>query len=412
MEDKNLIAGIRKKFLQSSIIDEQFKKFLDSDRPVVVYGAGRQARIVIDFCGMFDKSVKALLTSGSTDRFGTLPREGEMPLYVMHDLPDDFKINEYDVILGVDSKYHDEIIEMLEKAGATHYYAVSNWTETNEAVRTLYYRSYFAYYGAQFLLDSDGEQYLTYKTDGIDLRVYFPNDPLFRANILGEYGNILLPVLFNDERLCIWGAYEKPPYVCLRPGDIVFALGAGAGLFSCLAAAKGCEVYAFEPFNAPIFPFLKKSAKLYERNIHIVPYAVGDKDGKSVFYYNDHLDRDLDLCQSSVIRSVNLENAETETEMITLDTFMKESKLPRVDFIKSQIEYAEALMLQGAQKTLAKFSPVLSFYSPKALGNDAHLEVESLIKKANPEYVFEYYKRRVYAYCPLSFRFCQEVECR
>lgn len=396
MDYTKITEHIREKFLQSEL-DGQLKDFLSSDCPVMIYGAGRQARLVIDFCNMFNKKLCALLTSGSTQRWGLLPREDELPLYTMGDLPEKINLAEYDILLGVNSSLNEEIIPALQAAGASHVYAPKDWNKENDRIRYLFYRSYFEWHGADFHTDAEGEEILCYRKDDMDFRTYFPKDPLFRANVLGEFGNIVLPALFHDERICCLGPYEKEPYVLLKRGDIVLDLGASVGLFSCVAAAKGCTVYAFEPGNIPVYRFLSKNADLYEE-IHVMPFAVGEKNGVSPFYYNDNTERDMDLCRSSVHRHLDRSFRETQVDMVTLDRFVEEHSIPRIDFIKSHIEYAENYMLMGAQRILRDSFPIFSAYSKKKLAGKDVEEVERLLREGNPGYHIEYEKRRVYAY--------------
>lgn len=383
--------------VSESDLDSDFISFINSERPVVVYGAGRQARLVIDFCNMFDREILCLLTSGSRERWGLLPREDEMPLYTVVDFPQGIDKDKVDVILAVNSKNNAELLKNLKETGFTNCYAISDWNDQNERIRETFYYTYFMLHGAEFIEDHDGERLVVYESTGNKFMTYFPRDPIFKANVLGEFGNIVLPALFNDERMCVLGPYERKPNIEVKEGDVVFDLGASVGLFSCVAASKASKVYAFEPGNMPIYKYLVKNTKLY-KNIEVVPYAVGDRICSTPYFFNNMTDIDMDLCQSSIHREINKNFSETTVEMITLDSFVKERNLGKVDFIKSHIEYTEDLMLKGAQNLLKKFYPKLSFYSQKALKTGTHITVENLIKSGNSNYTIEYYKRRVYAY--------------
>ena len=82
-------------------------------------------------------------------------------------------------------------------------------------------------------------------------------------------------------------------------------------------------------------------------------------------------------------------------ETITLDDFVQEQKLDRVDFIKSDIEGFERYMLQGAQETLKNFAPKLALCTYH-LPNDPEV-MSDLIMRANPKYNVVQGKKKLYA---------------
>lgn len=378
-------------------IDHKWIEFINSDRKAIIYGAGKQARIVIDFCKMFNKDIYCLMTTDSRQRWGLLPRENEMPLYLYNEFPEELNKDDYDIIISMNSKYNEEITKNLNENGYSRVFGVNNWDELNMSLRDNYFELYFDYYGCEYHEDEEHERYLTYKDNLNDFKMYFPYDRLFNSNTVGELGNIVLPSLFNDDRISCLGPYEYGDNVRLHKDDIVLDLGANVGLFSCVAAARGCRVYAFEPAKMPVMKYLKKNASLYS-SIEIVPKAVREYSGRTDFYYNDRTDNDYDMCQSSIHKELNPAYSRTEVECITIDEFVQREHLSDVNFIKSHIEYTERNMLEGAQRTLKRFHPVLSFYSQKELGNEQYKEIEALILKANSNYEIIYSKRRIYAY--------------
>lgn len=206
----------------------------------------------------------------------------------------------------------------------------------------------------------------------------------------------VLPSILSDFDYLIEGAYEYDA-VILKDGDIVFDLGANLGLFSSVAAAKRCQVYAFEPVPRTI-GFLSKVAKLYP-NITICPFAISDKTGAvSINVDGDGRDTGDNLGNSTLMPHDSFSTLEVSA--ITVDDFV-EQKLPpssRVDFIKADIEGAECMMLRGAQRTLARFGPKLAlctYHRP-----DDPQEMERLILQANPHYKIIHKWAKLYAYCP------------
>jgi hypothetical protein len=71
-----------------------------------------------------------------------------------------------------------------------------------------------------------------------------------------------------------------------------------------------------------------------------------------------------------------------EVPLITIDALVSELGLPRVDFIKMDIEGAEPNALLGARRTIAAFRPRMSIACEHSPGEYA--EVKKAISKAAP----------------------------
>ena len=91
----------------------------------------------------------------------------------------------------------------------------------------------------------------------------------------------------------------------------------------------------------------------------------------------------------------NFEVNSNIVETITLDDFVKENNLGRVDFIKADIEGFERNMLQGAQDTLKNFAPKLALCTYH-LPDDPEV-MSNLIMQANPNYKIVFGKMKLYA---------------
>jgi FkbM family methyltransferase len=201
--------------------------------------------------------------------------------------------------------------------------------------------------------------------------------------------DILFPAAFNAIPPGTEGPCELGE-VCLEQKDVVIDCGANLGLFSAVAAGRGCTVYAFEPVSKTL-PFLRKTQALYPENIHIVQMALSNTCGK------------VRITDNFMVSTIMPERQTTtdpmdEVDVITLDEYVRENRIQRVDFIKADIEGAERLLLEGAKETLRAFGPKLSICSyhfpddPKVL--------ESLIKQANPNYRIIHKYAKIYAHIP------------
>lgn len=394
------------KNLEYCKVSEVFLKFVDSPRPAVIYGAGRQARIVLDFCTMFGKEVTCLMTTKPCSRWGLLPQD--MPMFQPQQFLENHMPVDYDVITAVGETVVEEVTACVKENGYPNCFVISDWNILNDKIRRLFYDCYLEYHGAKIIQRENDSAYVEVPTANGLFRTCYPSEHIFQANVLGEFNNIILPSVFDDFSLALQGAYELPEQnVTVQKGDIVFDLGANIGLFSCAAASRGCEkVYAFEPMPYVINYMLNKNAEL-NLSIEVIPKVVGAYCGNIPFYYNDRLQKDADTCRGSIHRNLEPLYAVMTAEQITLDSFVKERGISHVDYIKSHIEYAENDMLKGAQDTLRHFAPKLAFYSQRALGNDRYKEIESLILAANPNYKFVYKWRRVFAYVPNEKNWCR-----
>lgn len=181
------------------------------------------------------------------------------------------------------------------------------------------------------------------------------------------------------------GAFD----VTVKKGDIVIDAGAWIGDFSAYASSMGAIAYAFEP-TKKTFELLQKTAELNEKG-RIVPVrkGLGDKvETLSISTSN----------QGSSGNSFVMGNkagTSEKAEITTIDQFVKERNLPRVDFIKSDIEGFERNLLMGARETLKKFAPKLALCTYH-LPDDPQV-MYHLIKEANPDYTVVFLRHKLFA---------------
>jgi FkbM family methyltransferase len=142
----------------------------------------------------------------------------------------------------------------------------------------------------------------------------------------------------------------------VRPGDIVLDCGANVGVTVRRALKLGAaKVVAIELASAPL--------ECLRRN-----FASEIQQGKVIVYPKGVWDRDAELeltgisgiaSTASSVAFQHEENLE-KVQLTTIDHLVAELHLPRVDFIKMDIEGAEGAALQGAQQTVATLHPRLA----------------------------------------------------
>ena len=179
----------------------------------------------------------------------------------------------------------------------------------------------------------------------------------------------ILPTFFNDFSMLVEGSYEWNE-VILDKNDIVFDCGANIGSFSAIALSKGCEVHAFEPIP-DTFALLKKNLRHYKsEKQYLNMIGLSNKTSIEDFYIHPS-----SLSNSYLIADGNKERI--SIPVTTIDHYVKENNIKKVDFIKVNIEGAERHMLLGATDTIKKYRPKLSIST--SLFNDDPQIIEELI---------------------------------
>jgi FkbM family methyltransferase len=203
--------------------------------------------------------------------------------------------------------------------------------------------------------------------------------------------NIALEVL---SLLSNEGPYENE-YVKIRKNDIVIDAGANMGLFSMYCSEKKIKkVYAFEP-QASVLATLKGNIQLnaLAESVEIVPMGLSDMND---FYSLSH--SNLGREAASIVLKRNEDNDIEKIRCVSLDSWVAENNIPRIDFIKADIEGAERYMLLGATQILKDFSPRLAICTYH-LPDDPKV-LEKIILKANNKYIINHSSHKLYAFVP------------
>jgi FkbM family methyltransferase len=185
-----------------------------------------------------------------------------------------------------------------------------------------------------------------------------------------------------------YGYTDLPFDVTVKEGDVVIDAGAWIGDFSAYAASKNALCYAFEP-TSETYKILRQTAELNDNRIIPVQKGLGDREYETKIYFGE-----ASGGANNIYNCSNTDRGET-IQITTLDRFVEENKIERIDFIKSDIEGAERDMLKGAKHTLAKFAPKLAictYHLP-----DDPVVLTQLILEANPKYKIVYLRHKLFA---------------
>jgi FkbM family methyltransferase len=205
----------------------------------------------------------------------------------------------------------------------------------------------------------------------------------------GDYNKFLVGALGNlyDEG----GPHELEDGnfdVRVKSGDIVIDAGAWCGDFGAYAAFKGAVTYAFE-ISGTTFRYLEETVALNEGKI--VPVKMGLSNSCKVMGV---LSARGWMWNGLVSSSSNSDSCE-KVEVTTLDAFIQEKKIKKVDFIKADIEGVERDMLEGAAYVLKTFAPKLAICTYH-LPDDPQV-LRDRILSANPRYKIVQMRHKLYA---------------
>jgi len=243
--------------------------------------------------------------------------------------------------------------------------------------------SYFDFSGAilpDISADKNNYYLLTFVFEDVFLIPCFYDDNFDKAlvELLDKY-MVEGPYGYKD------GVFD----VTIKTNDIVIDAGAWIGDFSAYAASKDAITYAFEPVEE-IFQILCKTADLNKGKICPVKKGLGNNECE----VNIFTSKENSASNSFVIKEKNT-ISEEKISITTLDKFVVEAQLARVDFIKADIEGAEREMLKGAEDILKTFAPKLAICTYH-LPDDPDV-LEKIILEANPNYKVVQLRHKLFA---------------
>ncbi len=145
---------------------------------------------------------------------------------------------------------------------------------------------------------------------------------------------------------------------------VVLDVGANAGYFTRIfskMAANG-RVYSFEP-GSYARSILNKVVTLRGlSNVTVLPFGLGDKPSSQELHLPLKDSGSLGYGLAHIGDDKQVDHRDTVSENIdirTLDSFIAEQNIDRVDFIKIDIEGWEMRALEGGRTTISKHRPVL-----------------------------------------------------
>ena len=190
----------------------------------------------------------------------------------------------------------------------------------------------------------------------MDELVLCPNGEVYDRDEAGP--EFLVPIhLANALKVgaSTWEALESKLLIANSGGDspVMLDVGANVGLHSIrLAWARpSARIYAFEPVAANYQVMCKNIARnRLESRIEPIPSAVGAEDGTVGILAGYGTDNWVGAKDSRGLEDV---------QVVSIDSFLRQRALQRVNLIKCDVEGYELNVLRGAHRCLADLRPKL-----------------------------------------------------
>ena len=248
-----------------------------------------------------------------------------------------------------------------------------------DVIKDLAFVPYFSRYGIEsisLLNINTSEKYFFFMMSNLPklYEVYSMFDDeeskkVYRAVIKGRLTGKLSDYHFAPEpQYFLEGFYPNE-------GDIVIDGGSFDGGTSAAFAKCGAQVYAFEMDAENYKNCLPRAEKF---GFTIENMGLSDKESEE----NYNHDANNPAGSKKTGGGMNI------AKFIDLDTYAQRKDIPRVDYIKLDIEGAELDMLHGAAETIKKFKPkmaVSAYHKPEDMWTLA-----TYIKTLRPDYEFKF----------------------
>jgi FkbM family methyltransferase len=182
--------------------------------------------------------------------------------------------------------------------------------------------------------------------------------------------------IVGSQRHAFWlGSYEPDMQrlvaKLVNAGSVFYDVGANVGFYSLLASGlvDTGKVFAFEPLPRNIYYLQRHMALNHVDNVEVLEMAVCDRIGTSCF------DSEDTRAMGRLKASGNI-----QVQTTTLDALLQQQKIAPPAYIKMDIEGAEFHALQGGERCLRDFRPVLFLATH---GRQVHQDCCELLRSWN-----------------------------
>lgn len=189
---------------------------------------------------------------------------------------------------------------------------------------------------------------------GYDIKLYFSGIGIAIDYILEQYAFKI----------------DGNPFITVEKGDVVFDLGACWGdtaLYFAHKTGNLGKVYSFEfiPGNINLFNLNTGMNPHLKDQIELIEHPISDKSGDIIYY--------MENGPGSYVKFEPFEGQTGSCKTLTIDDFVNNYNISKVDFIKMDIEGAEPFALLGAIETIKRFKPKLAIALYHSLDDFANI---------------------------------------
>lgn len=159
------------------------------------------------------------------------------------------------------------------------------------------------------------------------MRVYLYTMQAFYFN---DFKNTYMPEILKE----IYREKVYDPYI--KKDSVIVDFGANLGLWTYFASDFAKKLYSVEPTEAHFKCLTKMIDQNNLKNVIPLKMAISHENGKAEFYHSEN------STMNSLMSEVSNKNEKETVKTITLDKFMSDNKIKYLDFVKVDIEGAEA----------------------------------------------------------------------
>ncbi len=208
--------------------------------------------------------------------------------------------------------------------------------------------------------------------------------------IIAEYFDFIYPKLVTHSIpfFISEGPYEKEQCK-VQGGDVIIDAGANLGLFSWLfldTVGKNGHIYMFEPVPS-LSKLLTESIEINKtkEEMTVIEAALSNKDGVTSFLIEDYTGG-----------SHESSNGDTLIKTSTIDSFVANNSISKINFIKADIEGMEPQLIDGAKETIKRDKPkiaICTYHNP-----NHRAELKYKLETLRPDYKFAYSSHKLFAW--------------